>query len=136
MAKRTAAEEGPSWSSTSFLVEALILLVVLIASMAVFTTLFVHAASGANDAARLSSATAIAQNAAEEFSSNPQAVAAGKKVGEGMAKSGGDSDFDVTCKVSSENEGAGVLYTAAITVSDDAGEVYSLTASRYVSGVE
>ena len=135
MAKRTAAEEGPSWSSTSFLVEALILLVVLIASMAVFTTLFVHAASGANDAARLSSATAIAQNVAEEFSSNPQAVAAGKKVGEGVAKSG-DGDFDVTCKVSSENEGAGVLYTAAITVSDDAGEVYSLTASRYVSRVE
>ena len=134
MAKRTARSGSLSWSSTSFLVEALILLVVLIASMAVFTTLFVHASSGANDAARLSSATAIAQNAAEEFSSNPQAVAAGKKVGEGMAKAG-SSDFDVTCKVSSENEGAGVLYTATITVSDDAGEVYSLSTSRYVSGV-
>ena len=135
MAKRTPVREGLSWSNTSFLVEALILLVVLIASMAVFTTLFVHASSGANDAARLSSATAIAQNAAEEFSSNPQAVAAGKKVGEGVAKSSEDN-FDVTCKVSSENEGAGVLYTATITVSDDAGEVYSLDASRYVSGVE
>lgn len=135
MARRTATGERPSWSSTSFLVEALILLVVLIASMAVFITLFAHAASGANDAARLSSATAIAQNAAEEFSSNPQAVAAGKKVGEGVAKSDG-GDFDVTCKVSSEEEGAGVLYTATITVSDDAGEVYSLDTSRYVSGVK
>ncbi len=134
MAKRTAIRENLSWSSTSFLIEALILLVVLIASMAVFTTLFVHASSGANDAARLSSATTIAQNAAEEFSSDPQAVAAGKKIGEGMAKAGSD-DFDVTCKVSSANEGAGVLYTATITVSDDSGEVYSLNASRYVSGV-
>lgn len=134
MARRTEAAKHPSWSNTSFLVEALVLLVVLIASMAVFTTLFVHAASGARDAARLSSATALAQNVAEEFSSNPEAAADGKKVGEGFAKSG-EGDFDVTCTVSSENEGAGVLYTAAIAVSDDEGEIYSLTASRYVSGV-
>lgn len=126
--------ERPSWSNTAFLVEALILLVVLIASMAVFTTLFSYSATRSADAGRLSSAAAIAQNAAEEFSSNPQAVAKHRYVGEGEAKNGGDG-FTVTCDVVESAQGAGTLYTAHIEVSDDQGEAYALDASRYVSEV-
>lgn len=102
--------------------------------MAVFTTLFSYSAAQSNNAARLSSAAAVAQNAAEEFSSNPQAVAARRTVGEGMAKNGTDN-FMVSCRVDEDKEDAGVLYVAHITVSDSAGVAYTLDASRYVSGV-
>lgn len=127
--------ERPSWSNTAFLVEALILLVVLIASMAVFTTLFSYSASRSADAERLSSAVTVAQNAAEEFSSNPQGVSKNKFVGEGVAKNG-DGKFQVTCDVTESDQGTGTLYTAHISVSDSEGEAYAIDASRYVSGGE
>ena len=116
--------------NTAFLIEALVLMAVLIASMAVFTQLFTHSAVAAHQAEDLTRATLLAQNAAEEFSSDPAAVAAGKTVGQGVAAgnvSAGDVDSDA--------QGRGTLYTAHITVSDDSGEVYALDASRYESGV-
>lgn len=64
--------------NTAFLIEALVLMAVLIASMAVFTQLFTHSAVAAHQAEDLTRATLLAQNAAEEFSSDPAAVAAGK----------------------------------------------------------
>ena len=118
--------------NTAFLVEALVLMAVLIASMAVFTLLFTHSAVAAHQAKD--------QNAAEEFSSNPAAVAAGKTVGQGVAAGDvsavDDSDgLTVSCNVDSDVQGRGTLYTAHITVSDDSGEVYALDVSRYESGV-
>ncbi len=58
--------------NTAFLIEALVLMAVLIASMAVFTQLFTHSAVAAHQAEELTRATLLAQNAAEEFSSDPQ----------------------------------------------------------------
>ena len=110
--------------NTAFLIEALVLMAVLIASMAVFTQLFTHSAVAAHQAEELTKATLLAQNAAEEFSSDPAAVAAGKTVG-----------LTVSCDVDSDAQGRGALYTARITVSDDSGEVYALDASRYESRV-
>ena len=85
-------------------------------------------------------ATLLAQNAAEEFSSDPAAVAAGKTVGQGVAAGNvsavdGSDGLTVSCDVDSDAQGRGTLYTAHITVSDDSGEVYALDASRYESGV-
>lgn len=132
-----AHSERPGWMSTAFLVEALVLLVVLIASMAVFTQLFSQSAATARHAERMTSAVLAAQNAAEEFSSNPAAVAGGKQVGSGVAAGVSQDDgLAVTCDVESESESAGTLYTACITVSDDSGQLYQLNAKRYVSGVK
>ena len=108
--------------NTAFLIEALVLMAVLIASMAVFTQLFTHSAVAAHQAEDLTRATLLAQNAAEEFSSDPAAV-------------DGSDGLTVSCDVDSDAQGRGTLYTAHITVSDDSGEVYALDASRYESGV-
>lgn len=116
--------------NTAFLIEALVLMAVLIASMAVFTQLFTHSAVAAHQAEELTRATLLAQNAAEEFSSDPAAVAAG----DASAVDGSDG-LTVSCDVDSDAQGRGTLYTAHITVSDDSGEVYALDASRYESGV-
>ena len=122
--------------NTAFLIEALVLMAVLIASMAVFTQLFTHSAVAAHQAEELTRATLLAQNAAEEFSS----VAAGKTIGQGVAAGDasavdGSDGLTVSCDVDSDAQGRGTLYTAHITVSDDSGEVYALDASRYESGV-
>ena len=119
--------------NTAFLIEALVLMAVLIASMAVFTQLFTHSAVAAHQAEELT-------NAAEEFSSDPAAVAAGKTVGQGVAAGNvsavdGSDGLTVSCDVDSDAQGRGALYTARITVSDDSGEVYALDASRYESRV-
>ena len=136
----TKNEQGEDASktkvNTAFLIEALVLMAVLIASMAVFT----HSAVAAHQAEDLTRATLLAQNAAEEFSSDPAAVAAGKTVGQGVAAGNvsavdGSDGLTVSCDVDSDAQGRGTLYTAHITVSDDSGEVYALDASRYESGV-
>ena len=117
--------------NTAFLIEALVLMAVLIASMAVFTQLFTHSAVAAHQAEDLTRATLLAQNAAEDFSSDPAAVAAGN-----VSAVDGSDGLTVSCDVDSDAQGRGTLYTAHITVSDDSGEVYALDASRYESGVK
>ncbi len=128
-------EKRSNWSGTAFMVEALVLLAVLVACMAVFTQLFTHALSTANNSERLSNAVTIAQSAAEEFSANPAAVYAGQEVGEGVAANGAGG-FDVTCDVSSAQQSAGTMYTAHISVADGDGQIYELDTTRYVSEVK
>ncbi len=121
--------------SIAFVVEALLLLVALIAAMAVFTQLFAGSMTTANQAKRTSNAAIVAQNAAEEFSADAASVAAGKTVGAGVAANGAEG-FDVKCDVNSAEQGAGTMYSAHITVSDSAGVAYELDTSHYVSGVK
>lgn len=121
-----------SWTGTAFMVETLVLLFFLIASLAVFTQLFAYSANEAKQANRITEATAIAQNAAEEFSVNPQAVAAGRPVGLGAAQ--GAEGYTVTCTVKDAPQATGTYYAAHISVSDDEGEAYALDAARYVEG--
>lgn len=130
----TSSQRGKnSWTSTAFMVEAIVLLFFLIAAMAVFTQLFGLATTTSTEAARLANATTLAQNAAEEFSSNPASVAKGKQLGLGAA-AGSSDKFKLTCDVDKKKQGTGILYSAHIVVSDDGGEVYSLDASRFVEG--
>ncbi len=123
-----------AFSKTAFMIEAMVLLVVLIACMAVFVQLFTRSLSAATNSSELTQAIVIAQNAAEEFSADPAAVKDGADLGEGVTVNGSD-DFSVTCKVTDTATDAGTLYTARITVSNDDGKVYSLTSTRYVSEV-
>ncbi len=129
----SSQRDKSSWTSTAFMVEAIVLLFFLIASMAVFTQLFGLATTTSAEAARLANASTLAQNAAEEFSADPTSVAKGKKVGLGTA-AGTSNKFKVTCDVSKKKKSSGTLYSAHIVVSDDNGEAYTLDASRFVEG--
>ena len=80
MSAKPRADKAPR-TTTAFMIEVLVLLFFLVASLAVFTQLFAYSANSAKQAQRLTQATEIAQNAAEEFSANPQAAAEGKTVG-------------------------------------------------------
>ena len=123
------ARPSKARSGTAFLVESLVLLFFLAATLAIFAS---SLESSAN-ASRLSAATEVAQNAAEEFSANPQAVTNGQVIGAGMAKNGTES-FDVDCTVTAEKQGGGTLYTANIVVSDAQGVAYTLTTNRFAQG--
>lgn len=129
-----AKNKRSNWAGTAFMVEALVLLAVLVACMAVFTQLFAYALTTAQESERTSSTVIAAQNAAEEFSADPESVYASKPVGEGVAENGADGQY-VSCDVTKTAQAAGTMYAAHITVSDNAGVAYELDATRYVSGV-
>lgn len=120
-------------ANTAFLVESMVLLFFLVAALAVFTQVFASSISNSVEANRLSAATEVAQNAAEEFSANPAAAAQGHAVGAGIAENG-SGEFSVNCNVTSESNGAGTLYSAHIEVSDDQGVAYELDAASFVAG--
>lgn len=122
------------WTNTAFMIESLVLLFVLVASLAVFTALFAYSADSAKQAQRISDATAIAQNAAEEFSANPASAEAGKSVG--AAASAQAEGFAVSYDVTAQPQAAGTFYSVHITVSDSQGEAYALDAARFVEGGE
>lgn len=122
-----------NWSNTAFLVESLVLLFFLIACLAVFTQMFAHSWQASSDASKLSAACVVAQNAAEEFEANPQAVQNDTIDVSDVSDASGTS-FRVSRSVESEATAAGTMYTVHIAVSDDMGEVYSLEAQRYMEG--
>ena len=122
-------------STTAFVVETLVLLVVLAASIGIFTQLFSRATAAADQSTRLCQAVNVAEDAAEEFSADPARVAAGEKVGDGVAVKGRHG-YKVSCKISQDKRSAGTLWRAHITVSDSQGKLYSLDTSRYVSEVK
>lgn len=136
---RTANKSAEkSRSNTAFLVESIVLLFFLVAALAIFTQMFGSSINNSFKASQLSAATEVAQSAAEEFCSNPEAVAQGQAIGAGIAAKGTDQ-FKVTCDTETQNQGSGILYQATITVSEKTaseGEdpVYSLDVSRYVPG--
>lgn len=126
-----------TWANAAFVVESLVLLVAIVAAMAVFSSLFAKSLAVSRDAGMKSSAVQMAQSAAEEFSSDPAAVAAGKKVGRGVAMGDADEgDLHVNVSVRQQDSGKGKLYTAHVIITsgerDSASEVYALDASRYV----
>ena len=120
-----------NWSNTAFLVESLVLLFFLIACLAIFTQMFAHSWQASSDASKLSAACVVAQNAAEEFEANPQAVQNDTIDVSDVSDASGTS-FRVSRSVESEATAAGTMYTVHIAVSDDMGEVYSLEAQRYM----
>lgn len=122
-------------STTAFVVETLVLLVVLAASIGIFTQLFSRATAAADQSTQLCQAVNVAEDAAEEFSADPARVAAGEKVGDGVAVKGRHG-YKVSCKISQDKRSAGTLWRAHITVSDSQGKLYSLDTSRYVSEVK
>ncbi len=136
------AEKSPRWVNAAFMVEALVLLVVIVAAMAVFSSLFANATLSAKSAEQTTQAVQLASNAAEEFSNDPAAVAQGQVVGLGYAIDGFTHDgLTVHTAVSDEQTDEGTLYTAHIAVTQEgdsgqsqADELYAIDVTRYVKG--
>lgn len=144
--ERTAvrgAGEGIRWSGAAVLVEAMLLLVFLIASLAVLMQMFSAAVNRADESAQLTAAVAAAADTAEQFAADPTQAAGTKTEG----------DLLVVCTVTPEPREAGTLYHAEISVyaaETDAGSgdrtavdinptaqpVYSISTSRFESEVE
>ncbi len=127
------------WTGAAFMIESLVLLAAIVACMAVFASLFARSAIVASGSTDTTRAVQLAQSAAEEFSSNPAAVANGDAVGQGVAagSADGENGLSVSCTVDEQETAAGTYYTAHITVTNEAGdEVYTLNAGRYVKGAK
>lgn len=111
------------WGDTAYLVEAMVLLIFLVAVLAVCSALFAQSLTTAREQSRLERAIAVATDAAEQFSADPT----------GYTPEDTD-EFQVTCSVTPETNAAGTLYEATITVNEDDSQIYTLTTARYVEG--
>ena len=122
-APRRTRHEAPAWSTMAVMVEAMVLLVFLMASLAVLTHLFASAMVRATQGEQLAAAVSVATSAAERFSADP-ADAAGTWDEEGL---------EVACEVTPEMTATGTLYHATITVCNEEQEtpVYVLTTTRF-----
>ena len=143
--KRTQTSERSSWQGTAFIVEALLLLVFLIASSAVFVQMFALASQQGAESVQLARAVAAASDVAERFAANPASVKDAQVV----------DDLLVTCSDEETTHERGTLHTATIAVyaQDTAGTIgtqrtgdvaavptgeplYSITTSRFESEVQ
>ena len=121
-----SARRSTSRRGTGFLVEALFVLALLMACMAVVVRLFLLAQTEGARANRVSEAVIVATSCAEEFCAHPTHV-------EGSSSRDG---YDVACQVTPERRENGVLYEAHIVVSAQGETLYELDTARYVSGGE
>ena len=112
----------PRRSSLAFIVESLVLLVFLIASLAVIMQVLAASANKATESRQLEQAVILASNAAERFSADPTGIEETTMV-DGLA---------LTCKVSETALAQGTRYEASITVFSENGEIYRLNTARYV----
>ena len=124
---RPATSARPGWASGAFIVESLLLLVFLIGSLAIFTQMFAGAAEQATQSSMLSEAVAVAGSTAERFAADPQ----------GIETETQDGDLRVVSNVTQDERDGGILYHATISVftANGAEPIYTVTTSRYVSGV-
>lgn len=147
----TARRDGgrASWHGTALLVEALVLLAFLVASLALFMQVFAQARGMGAEGSELAQAVAMASDLAEEFAADPAAepdplerdgltascavaTVTADDAGHTDGQTGSEAD-DAPSGISSG--GAGTLYRATILVTDgDGDEVYRLVTERYASG--
>lgn len=126
-------DRGSSWHGKAFLVEALVLLAFLVASLSILVSLFVQARAEGAAGERLSRAIQLAQNAAETFAADPAAA-------QGLTVE--DGGLVATVQITEESHEGGSLLNATVTVvdsegiglSDTDGEIYRLDTARYVPG--
>lgn len=127
-----------SWSSVAFIVESILLLVFLVASLAVLTQVFATSLTHSVESRTLDASTIAATSVAERFAADPEGVQERTQMG----------DLVVMCDVTAEQRNGGTMYYATIAVHDgsgagagagtgaDAGEpIYTIQTSRYESGV-
>ena len=149
----------PLWHGAAFLVEALVLLAFLAASLAVLFSLFASSRAEADRAARLSEAVAIAQNAAEGIAAADTFSADTAPATQTVTGAQTGTTYELAIELEPQATGAGTLWHATITVCDtnagasdadavrsaagagtaadaDAEPLYTLETARYLSAEE
>ena len=131
-----------SWHGAAFIVEALVLLVFLIASLAVIMQVIAGAHERSIEADRLSNAIILASNDAEAFAADPTSGNTGGEyvlVDGQLVQPEGSIDvldknvYDLTRIVEAQSQPGGTLYTAHIYVSCGGEATYQIDTARYVS---
>ena len=130
------------WHGAAFIVEALVLLVFLIASLAVIMQVIAGAHERSIEADRLSNAIILASNDAEAFAADPTSGNTGGEyvlVDGQLVQPEGPIDvldksvYDLTRIVEDQSQPGGTLYTAHIYVSCGGEATYQIDTARYVS---
>lgn len=121
--RRPDERERRSWHGAAFIVEALVLMVFLIASVTVTVQVMSASHEHGAQAAELSAAIVLASNDAEAFAADPLS-------GDVATTEDG---YTLTRTVDRETTEAGTLYRAHIVVSYGDEPVYELDTARYVS---
>ena len=150
-----SSERAQSHRGTSFIIESLLLLVFVTASVAIVVQLLGYGYSQGVAADKLTSAVMIASNEAEQFTADPtmgssevlyidadngmQKVASRKSLKEsdfeynGEAISANDSNvFILTRNIKKDSLNSGELYNASISVECQGEEIYFLDTSKYI----
>ncbi len=112
--------------SRAFIVEALVLFVFLVITLAIVSQLFFASANQAQKSLELERAITVAANVAERFSANPTSA---------EISEAGQDGLSVRCAITPQFTTSGTLYEATITVSNEYEDIYTLTTARYVSEV-
>lgn len=115
-----------SWSSVAFVVESVLLILFLVASLAVLTQVFSTSLNRSVESRTLDAATIAASSIAEHFAADPTGVDEETTLG----------DLHIVCKVTDEPRKGGTMYHAQIDVYDTTGAhggvpVYSISTARY-----
>lgn len=118
-----------SWTSVAFIVESILLLVFLIASLAILIQVFVASLNKSVESRTLDAATIAASSIAEHFAANPSDVQNETLLG----------DLRIVCSVQDEPRSSGTLYRAHIDVFDISASggdapIYSLDTAHYQRG--
>lgn len=150
------AEDNQSHRGTAFIIESLLLLIFVTASVAIVVQLLGGGYAQGVKADKLSTAVSIASNEAERFTADPamksreilyietengiEKVATKKSLDEEDFEYNGEkisadapNVFILKRKITTESLTSGKLYNAAITVSCQGDEVYSLDTAKYIS---
>ena len=125
---RRSVQPRVRWLAASFLVEAMLLLFFVMASMAVVTAMFAESVERSEQGTALTDAVALATSAAERFTADPASLEAE------LAEGG----LVASCAVEEQERAGGTMYIATIDVRRE-GErekaaLYSLRVSKYESG--
>lgn len=119
-------EKPVSWPGMAMMVEAMMLLVFLAASILIITALFLGSASRGKEGRALARAVAEATTVAERFAADPAHAPTTTQI----------EDLELTCEVSPETTASGTLYHATITVRTEGVDepVYVLETACYERG--
>lgn len=143
--RRSSVHDRRPWHGAAFIVESLVLLVFLMASLAVLMQVMGNAHERGIEADKLSNAIILASNDAETFAADPTtgdrtaqfSLVDGELVELTGAEDAASAErYEVERTVQQHAEKAGTLYEAHIEVSSGGNAVYEVNTSRYVSGEE
>ena len=143
--RRSSVHDRRPWHGAAFIVESLVLLVFLMASLAVLMQVMGNAHERGIEADKLSNAIILASNDAETFAADPTtgdrtaqfSLVDGELVELTGAEDAASAErYEVERTVQQHAEQAGTLYEARIEVSSGGNAVYEVNTSRYVSGEE